>query len=127
MSIFKSLLAVIFLMPGIVFADTKVFVSFSMPEELLIATLKDCERSKIPVYLNGMHENSMPKTIQKIMKLTKEVPNLLLQIDPLEFSSYKIEQVPALVLSTNNCFDVIYGNLQISAAISLIREKGGCK
>ena len=123
----KRLMILIFLIPCIAFANTKVFVSFSMPTTLMIETLKDCERLNIPAYLNGLYENSMLKTINKIMELTKEVPNLSLQIDPFEFSRYEISQVPAIVNNYNNCFDVVYGNLSISDALNLIKDKGSCK
>ncbi len=127
MCLFKKTLITLIFIPCITFANTKVFVSFSMPNTLMIETLKDCERLKIPAYLNGFYENSMPKTINKIMELTKDVPNLSLQIDPFEFSKYKINQVPAIVTDINNCFDVVYGNLPIFDALNLIKEKGSCK
>lgn len=127
MCLFKRLIILLIFMPCITLANTKVFVSFSMPNNLMIETLKDCERLKIPAYLNGFYENSMSKTINKIMELTKDVPNLSLQIDPFEFAKYEINQVPTIVKDSNNCFDVVYGNLQISDALNLIKEKGSCK
>jgi len=126
-STFKGLVIFLIFIPAASFANTKVFVSFSMPAPLMIETLKDCERLHIPAYLNGLYENSMPKTINKIIELTKEVPNLSLQIDPFEFSKYEINQVPAIVKDSNNCFDVVYGNLPISDALNLIKDKGSCK
>jgi conjugal transfer pilus assembly protein TrbC len=103
-----------------------VFVSFSMPETFLIETLRDSARLNIPATLNGLYQNSVEKTAQKIMVLSKEVPQLQLQIDPTAFERFHIKQVPALVVSQGDCFDVIYGNLFLNEGLRRIREKGEC-
>lgn len=103
-----------------------VFVSFSMPEALLIETLRDSARLNIPATLNGLHQNSVEKTAQKIMELSKEVPQLQLQIDPTVFERFHIQQVPALVVANNHCFDLIYGHLPLEEGLNRIHEKGDC-
>lgn len=103
-----------------------VFVSFSMPETLLIETLRDSARLNIPATLNGLYQNSVEKTAQKIMVLSKEVPQLQLQIDPTAFERFHIQQVPALVVKNNHCFDVIYGHLPLQEGLKRIYEKGEC-
>ena len=103
-----------------------VFVSFSMPEALLIETLRDSARLNIPATLNGFYLNSIEKTTQKIMVLTDVVPQLQLQIDPTTFERFHIKQVPALVVSNGDCFDVIYGNLLLSEGLQRIHDKGEC-
>lgn len=109
------------------FAESEhVFVSFSMPETLLIETLRDSARLNIPATLNGLYQNSIEKTAQKIMVLSKEVPQLQLQIDPTAFEQFHIKQVPALVVSQGDCFDVIYGNLFLNEGLRRIHEKGEC-
>ncbi len=103
---------------------TQVFVSFSMPEQLLRQTLIESTRLHIPAYLNGLYHNSMKETAQKIMGLTKVVPNLNLQIDPTEFERFGITKVPALVVSNSSGFDVIYGNFSLCEDLDHIAGRG---
>ena len=113
---------------SIAHAESKayVFVSFSMPEQLLSETLKESTQYHLPVILNGLHHNSMPETMQKIMQLTQAVPQAQFQINPTEFDRFSIHQVPAVVVANGNCFDVIYGNLSLSESFTRIEQKGGC-
>lgn len=121
----------LFLMTLNAYAVTKinVFISFSMPEKLLIETLQDCKKLKLDVNLNGLYENSMLKTSQKIMSLSNLLSNSLpnIQIDPTAFERYKITQVPAIVVDTGECFDVIYGNLEIDEGLRHLQNKGECQ
>ena len=102
----------------------QVFVSFSMPEQLLRQTLTESARLHIPAYLNGLYHNSMKKTAKKIMELSKTVPNLNLQIDPTAFERFGINKVPALVVSNPSGFDVIYGNLSLCEDLDRIASDG---
>ncbi|WP_058532917.1 type-F conjugative transfer system pilin assembly protein TrbC [Legionella saoudiensis] len=101
-----------------------VYVSFSMPKQLLIETLQESVQLNIPVYLNGLHQDSMEKTVRKIMSLTQRVPNLNLQIDPTAFERYSITSVPALVVDNGKKFDVIYGNLSLAKGLERIALQG---
>jgi conjugal transfer pilus assembly protein TrbC len=107
--------------------NTYVFVSFSMPETLMIETLQECERLHIPSILNGLYQNSMPETAKKIMLLSNQIPNLSLQIDPTAFERFNIHQVPALVVARDDCFDVIYGTLPLAEGLDRIKRKGECQ
>ena len=107
--------------------NTYVFVSFSMPETLMIETLQECERLHIPAILNGLYQNSMPETAKQIMALSNQIPNLSLQIDPTAFERFNIHQVPALVVAPGNCFDVIYGTLPLDEGLDRIKRRGECK
>jgi conjugal transfer pilus assembly protein TrbC len=104
-----------------------VMVSFSMPEQLLLETLKDCARFKIPAVINGLYNNSMPQTMEKIGKLSVEIPELQMQIDPTVFDKFHISQVPAVVVSHGKCFDVVYGNIPLKRALEHIVDFGECR
>lgn len=108
-------------------ANTYVFVSFSMPETLMIETLQECERLHIPAILNGLYQNSMPETAKKVMAMSTQIPNLSLQIDPTAFERFNIHQVPALVVEQGDCFDVIYGTLPLAEGLDRIKRRGECK
>lgn len=101
-----------------------VFVSFSMPEQLMIETLSESARLHIPAVLNGLIDNSMLKTIKKIQMLSKAVPNLDLQIDPTAFERFGIKQVPALVVEQRGTFDVLYGNLALKEGLMRLAKEG---
>jgi len=124
----RWLLAALILVASHVFAAPKayVFVSFSMPEPLLIETLKDSARFNVPAVLNGLHHNAMMETVNKISVLSQAIPSLQMQIDPTAFERFDIHQVPALVLENNGCFDVIYGHLSLQEGLSRMMRHGTC-
>ena len=111
---------------GPLFASMQVFVSFSMPEKLMEETLAESARLHIPATLNGLYQDSMPKTMEKIFKFTQKVPDLAFQIDPTAFERFNIHQVPALVVEQGDCFDVIYGTLTLTEGLSRIARLGAC-
>lgn len=123
-----SLILLLSLFTTTIFAQPAyVFVSFSMPHQLLIETLRDSSKHEIPAILNGLYENSFEKTTQKILELTKEIPDLQMQIDPTQYERFNIKQVPALVVAQGDCFDVVYGNLSLTRGLQYIAEKGECE
>lgn len=93
-----------------------VFVSFSMPSQLLEETIKDATNHQVPVVLNGFYQDSMRETAIKLFALAKKVPNASIQIDPIVFERFKINQVPAWVLEGEHSFDVIFGNITFDKA-----------
>jgi len=107
-------------------AEIAVFVSFSMPEQLLQETLSEASRLHFPVYLNGLYHNSMQETAIKLLRLSQQIPNLSLQIDPTRFERFAISQVPALVVARGKAFDVLYGHLSLREGLLRIADKGGC-
>jgi conjugal transfer pilus assembly protein TrbC len=123
-------LVVSFLVINATAASTKpsvqVLVSFSMPQQLLSQTLINAADLQIPAVLNGLHHNSMPETVKLIGMLSNTIPNLQLQIDPTVFERFDVQQVPALVVSRLDCFDVIYGHLMIQEGLERIAQHGSC-
>lgn len=105
-------------------STVSVFVSFSMPDNLLEETLKESSRLHIPAYLNGLYHDSMKETALKVMELSKRLPNLNLAIDPTLFERFGIQQVPALVVADEQKFDVIYGHLTLREGLSRIAGHG---
>ncbi len=101
-----------------------VFVSFSMPEQLMTETLNESAGLHIPALLNGLIANSMPETVKKIQELSQSVPHLNLQIDPTAFERFGIKQVPALVVEHEGNFDVLYGNLTLKEGLLRIANQG---
>tara|TARA_B110000091_G_C13434543_1_gene317455 strand:+ start:148 stop:534 length:387 start_codon:yes stop_codon:yes gene_type:complete len=108
-------------------ANAKVFISFSMPDELLNQVAVESVKLKVPLILNGLYKNSMRKTLNKIFDITKKNKGVSIQIDPVAFKKYSIMQVPSVVVEDGNKFDVITGNIKIEQALEYISEKGETK
>jgi conjugal transfer pilus assembly protein TrbC len=66
----------------------------------------------------------MRETALKVMALSERIPDLNLQIDPTAFERFGIHQVPALVVSQSQAFDVIYGHLPITEGLSRMAARG---
>lgn len=104
--------------------NKKLFISFSMPESLLEQLAHESVIFKVPLILNGLHQGSMRKTLEKIFKLTQKEKGVSVQIDPTAFSKYGITRVPALVVDDGINFDVVRGNLYLKEMIEIIEEAG---
>lgn len=103
---------------------TSVFVSFSMPNELIEALFKDAAHHDVPVYLNGLIDDDMKKTLARIFDYSQKYPNLSVQIDPFAFEQYHIDRVPALVVAQGDQFDVLYGNVTLDDGLLWLKRKG---
>ena len=119
-----------------------VFVSFSMPTLSLKQIIQDAAYYQIPVVVRGLHENSFRKTIGKIFDLVKETNKGGVLINPNWFKEYDIKVVPAVVVTDGvnsnketkanqktdnrevNKFDVVYGNIHLKRALTIIADKG---
>ena len=108
-------------------ASRMVLISFSMPDGLLQSTLQDCARLKIPAVLNGLYQDSMPATMNKIGEYASILPELSIQIDPTLFERYQVNHVPAVIWERNGCADIAYGNLAIDLMLEKIAEHGSCQ
>ena len=66
----------------------------------------------------------MQKTAGKLGDLIDSIPNLRIYLDPTRFEKFNIREVPALVVSNNKKFDVLYGNLNLVEGLIHIADKG---
>lgn len=103
------------------------FVSFSIPEKQLVTLIREADRKKIPVYIRGLINNDMNRTAKAVLYLAQKYNIQGVLIDPPRFEHYGINIVPALVKKCGEKFDVIYGNVAINQALSLIEAQGECK
>ena len=107
--------------------QTRVFVSFSMPDKLLDQTLDEAQKLNVTAVLNGLVDDDFRKTFSKIFELSKKYPSLSFQIDPPSFEKFHIHSVPALVVENGRQYDVLYGNLALDDGLKLINENGDLK
>jgi conjugal transfer pilus assembly protein TrbC len=125
-----------------------VFVSFSMPTLSLKQIIQDAAYYQIPVVVRGLYENSFRKTIERIFDLVKEDNKGGILINPVWFRKYDIKTVPAVVVSGGEVdasreeykkneksgknagdgefkkTDVVYGNIPLKRALTIIAERG---
>jgi conjugal transfer pilus assembly protein TrbC len=102
-----------------------VFVSFSMPRELLWDYQQQIRKYGGRMVLRGLVEDSFKKTIAK-MRLD-ENRALTLDINPKLFEEYGVKQVPTIVISNNQYFDKFTGSVSISHALDQSNELGEAK
>lgn len=121
--------------------DAILFVSFSMPESLLLTISDQAAQFNIPVVIKGLVNNDFKQTVATFSRLSHEAQKQHLNfkgvsIDPVWFTQFNITVVPALVVSyrpasclasnicANQPFDVVYGNTQLKKGLELIAERG---
>lgn len=117
-----------------------VFVSFSMPESLLIELSEQAHAYGIPVVVRGLVHNDFKQTLTKLNVLYRYATNNQksfygLSIDPLWFEQFDIQAVPALIVTKrpedcltqsicpNQPYVLIYGITSIQHALEVIRDK----
>ncbi|WP_203249940.1 type-F conjugative transfer system pilin assembly protein TrbC [Cysteiniphilum marinum] len=129
------------------FKGVMVFVSFSMPDELLKLIIKQADQLAIPVLVQGFYKDDFRATVKRIEQIilpdgldTKNPPKGGFSFDPMRFKQYGIEQVPAFVVANpkdvcksakiedciadQSMFDVVYGNLSVKDGLSILYNKG---
>ena len=112
--------------------DRIVFISFSMPESLIVQVLRDAKAHHMPVVMRGLIDNSFAKTTAKLFDLAKKYKGIGgVQIAPQYFKTFGITEAPAVLsivnhdsCTENHCpddhFFVVYGNEHIEQAFSQI-------
>lgn len=114
-----------------------IFVSFSMPEQSLEAYLRDAKKIHASVVIRGLINNSFQETFQRMALLIKSSGGNGVELNPLWFRRFGIKDVPAVVIvpqgsacyKNETCakdrdYDVMTGNITLSAALKMIRDKG---
>lgn len=108
-----------------------IFVSFSMPTLSLKQIIRDADRYQVPIVIRGLYKNSFRETIEKIFNLVKEDNKGGMSINPVWFRKYNIKTVPALIVNNENNknqetkdFDIVYGNIRLKNALTIIADQG---
>ena len=97
-----------------------IFVSLSMPKNLLEQYDQIAKEIGAKLVLRGFKNNSFKDTIEVTQKLA-------MQIDPVAFKNFGITSVPSFVLSDNNKFDKLVGNASIKYALEQFENQGDLK
>ena len=112
----------------------QIFVSSSMPRQLLKAYAKEARRYDAVLVFRGLPQGSFRKITDLIMDISDKSQPCAMQIDDKAFAGFGIRAVPAIVLSKpaamfdeqkgEGKFDKVYGNITIKAALELFSESG---
>lgn len=102
------------------------FVSFSMRDESIDEIMRLSHYYSIPVFINGLVNNSMKDTTVKFIKLFGEKTEYGIGIDPTLFQKYNITSVPALIIECDSKYDKISGNIPIYQALEKVVQNGDC-
>lgn len=101
-------------------------ISFSMRDESIKEIMRQSSYYGIPVYINGLINNSMKDTTSKFINLFGDKSNYGLGIDPNIFTKFNINSVPVLIIECNSTYDKIAGNIPIYQALEKVAENGDC-
>ena len=69
----------------------------------------------------------MEQTAKYMMYMVSTYKVRGVQIDPVRFDRYGVKQVPALVKKCGDRFDIVYGNVALNQALSMIETRGDCR
>lgn len=117
-----------------------MFVSFSMPDPLLVSLSEEAHDYDIPLVVRGLVENDFKKTLLRLASL-KDYASAHnktfhgISIDPVWFAQFNINAVPALVVTRRpvecefqkQCldqeFDVLFGNASVQKGLEVMADK----
>lgn len=118
--------------------ELMVFVSLSMPDEVLSDLSKQAKMRGATLILRGFASDSLEKTRQAVYEINKSGGSW--QINPNAFKVFNIKTVPAFVMASadadsvleNGCaqssnYSMVEGNQSIDVALQTIRRKSSNK
>ena len=100
----------------------RIFVSFSMPEALLVSLDQQARKIGAKMVIRGLKNNSFKETFAYIKSMNEK--GLVIDIDPKAFEEFEVTQVPSFVLNDANSFDKLTGNVSMAYALKEFAEKG---
>jgi len=114
-------------------SDLMIFVSFSMPPEMLMSYVRQAKRFGGVLMMRGFVNDKMSATKAAIERLNQE--GVEWQISPEPFKKFKIDKVPSIVLAsaddaesvtvegcaTPDAFSMVSGDIQVFDALDKMR------
>lgn len=114
-------------------SDLMIFVSFSMPPDMLTSYVRQAKRFGGVLMMRGFVNDKMSATKAAIERLNQE--GVEWQVSPEPFKKFKIEKVPSIVLAnaddaesvtadgcaTPDAFSMISGDIQVFDALDKMR------
>jgi len=101
-----------------------VFMSFSVPISIWQQLSQLLEKIGGAFVLRGLPGNSFQDYSEKVQEMTTMKIRAPILVDPLLFSKYEIQAVPAFLIEEPNHFDLIAGNISLVYALDYMSRKG---
>lgn len=115
--------------------DLMIFVSFSMPDDILKQYTKQAVEYGAVLVLRGMHQGSIEKTKLRAIDINQAAAEI--DIAPAAYKKFKIDHAPAIVLADasqesvleNGCakegdYLRVDGDVSLHQALILMRQQG---
>lgn len=102
-----------------------IFVSFSMPNNLIANYAKFAQKIGANLVIRGLKNNSFKETIEYIKQIEKQ--GLKIAIYPQIFKEFQINHVPSFVLSNGKLYDKITGSIGINYVLTQFSYYGELK
>ena len=102
-----------------------IFISLNMPESLLEQYDVLAKKIGAKLILRGFRNNSFKETANYLKTIKDQ--GIAIEIDPMTFKKFSITSVPSFVLSDNNKFDKLVGNVSIKYALEQFEQQGDLK
>jgi conjugal transfer pilus assembly protein TrbC len=100
----------------------RIFVSFSMPESLLVNLDQQARKIGAKLVIRGLKNNSFKETFEFIKSIDDQA--IRVDIDPKAFTEFGITQVPSFVLNSDTSYDKITGNVSLSYVLKEFADSG---
>ena len=102
------------------FSDSSlyIFVSFSLPKEVLKALAIEAKQQNGVLVIRGLTQNSFIKTAKLLQEMGEGVV-----LDPTLFKEYNIHVVPTFVRKHTGGYQKIAGNVSLTYVLSRFREE----
>jgi conjugal transfer pilus assembly protein TrbC len=98
-----------------------VFASFSMPETAWLSLSEELVKSRGVFILRGLPKNSFKELAKRLYDLRKKGMKATVQVDPRLFSRYNIQTVPSFIITENDHFKKLAGNVSLTFALEKLR------
>lgn len=110
-------------------SSVTVFVSLGMPTLVLRQIIEEAHALQIPVIVRGVLNNDFKQSAKALYAVLHPQNEPVIpggvSIDPPLFRQYGITQVPAVVVTGEDGFDVVYGNIPLGRAFQIIADHQG--
>ncbi len=99
-----------------------IFVSFSMPKNLLAKYDKVARHIGAKLVIRGLKNNSFKETIDFIKEIGPQGASIA--IHPQAFKEFKVESVPSFVINSANVYDKLTGNISLGYVLDKFADQG---
>lgn len=94
-----------------------VMISFSVPEETWVSLSAEMEKVGAVFVLRGLPNNSFKELSKRLQRLSSIGVNAEVRIDPMLYTTYKIDKAPTFLIIEKDFYHILSGNVSLSYAM----------